>query len=153
MTADPGRDAPVSLVLGVVNHHVTDAARYLVAYRQDSGYAYLLHEPCTPSDELVLEDLGPTILVNARLGTAAALALVQNGRGLDLSTLPGTALESSLEDERQRVAELVATVARWRGFGTSTATKVLHKKRPGLIPILDNQAIFGAYLDPPSPAR
>jgi len=28
------------------------------------------------------------------------------------------------------------------------ATKVLHKKRPGLIPILDNQAIFGAYMNP-----
>src|SRR5919201_822102 len=46
-----------------------------------------------------------------------------------------------------RVAELVAALARWSGFGISTATKVLHKKRPALIPILDNQAIFGAYLD------
>jgi hypothetical protein len=50
----------VSLILGVADHHVTDAARHLIAYRQDSGYAYLLHEPCTPSDRLVLEDLGPT---------------------------------------------------------------------------------------------
>jgi hypothetical protein len=37
-------------------------------------------------------------------------------------------------------------MARWPGFGASVATKVLHKKRPDLIPILDNQAIFGAYM-------
>jgi hypothetical protein len=63
----------VSLILGVADHHVADAARYLVAYRQDSGYSYLLHEPCTSPDHLLLEDLGPTTLVNARFGTAAAI--------------------------------------------------------------------------------
>jgi hypothetical protein len=33
------------------------------------------------------------------------------------------------------------------------ATKTLHKKRPGLIPILDNQAIFGAYMNPLWPGK
>jgi hypothetical protein len=33
----------------------------------------------------------------------------------------------------------------WPGFGASVATKTLHKKRPALIPVLDNMAIFGAY--------
>src|SRR5215475_12931669 len=150
--SDDQRDA-VSLVLGVADHHIDDAARYLLPYRQDSGYAYLLHEPCTPPDRLMLEDLGPTILVNARFGTVAAMSVVQSSAGVDLVALPTCALESSADDERQRVAELVATVARWSGFGTSTATKVLHKKRPSLIPILDNQAIFGAYLDPRWPTR
>jgi hypothetical protein len=84
---------------------------------------------------------------------SSAAAVVQNGSGLDLSTLPAIALELSGDDERQRVAELISTVAHWRGFGTSTATKVLHKKRPTLIPILDNQAIFGAYLKPRWPGR
>jgi hypothetical protein len=149
---DDHRDT-VSLVLGVADHHLANAARYLLAYRRDSGYAYLLHEPCTPPDRLVLEDLGPTLLVNARFGTLAAMSVVQSSAGLDLVALPTRALESSADDERQRVAELVATVARWSGFGISTATKVLHKKRPALIPILDNQAIFGAYLDPRWPAR
>jgi hypothetical protein len=71
--------------------------------------------------------------------------MTNNSASLDLSTLPTRALELSGGSERQQVAELVATVARWSGFGTSMATKVLHKKRPALIPILDNQAIFGAY--------
>ena len=38
-------------------------------------------------------------------------------------------------------------MAQWPGFAASVATKVLHKKRPGLIPVLDNQA-FGAYMNP-----
>ena len=140
-------------MLGVGDHQLADAARYLTAYRQDSGYPYLLHIPCTPPDRLVLEDLGPTILINPRFGTTAAMSLVQHADGLDLAALPSSTLESSTGDERQQVAELVTTVARWSGFGTSTATKVLHKKRAALIPILDNQAIFGAYLDPRWPAR
>ena len=78
---------------------------------------------------------------------------MEYGARLDLSTLPACALESSDADVRQRVAELVATVAHWRGFGTSAATEVLHKKRPALIPILDNPATFGACLDPRWPGR
>jgi hypothetical protein len=37
--------------------------------------------------------------------------------------------------------------------GASLATKTLHKKRPALIPILDNQAIFGAYMNPDWPRK
>lgn len=33
------------------------------------------------------------------------------------------------------------------------ATKTLHKKRPTLIPVLDNQAIFGAYMNPLWPEK
>lgn len=44
-------------------------------------------------------------------------------------------------------------MACWNGFAASVGTKVLHKKRPQLIPILDNQAIFGAYMNPRWPER
>ena len=36
----------------------------------------------------------------------------------------------------------------WPWVGASLATKTLHKKRPALIPVLDNMAIFGAYDEP-----
>lgn len=48
---------------------------------------------------------------------------------------------------------MIAHVAGWEGFAASVATKVLHKKRPRLIPILDNQAIFGAYMNPHWPEQ
>jgi hypothetical protein len=42
-------------------------------------------------------------------------------------------------------------VVAWPGFAASVATKVL--QRPALIPILDNEAIFGAYMRPTWPER
>lgn len=44
-------------------------------------------------------------------------------------------------------------MAQMPGFAASVTTKVLHKKRPDLIPILDNQAIFGAYMNPIWPQK
>jgi hypothetical protein len=55
--------------------------------------------------------------------------------------------------ERQAVASVIGSIASWRGFGASLATKTLHKKRFRLIPVLDNQAIFGAYMNPRWPGK
>lgn len=63
------------------------------------------------------------------------------------------ALEDTTDGERQAVARLIGTIARWPWFGASLATKTLHKKRPALIPVLDNQAIFGAYMNPRWPGK
>jgi hypothetical protein len=41
----------------------------------------------------------------------------------------------------------------WPWVSASLATKTLHKKRPRLVPILDNQAIFGAYMNPRWPEQ
>lgn len=51
------------------------------------------------------------------------------------------------------VAKLIARVATWPWFQAAVATKLLHKKAPALIPVLDNQAIFGAYMAPDWPER
>jgi hypothetical protein len=67
--------------------------------------------------------------------------------------LPDCALEDSDDGERQAVCDVICTVIAWPGFAASVATKVLHKKRPALIPILDNEAIFGAYMSPTWPER
>jgi hypothetical protein len=57
-------------------------------------------------------------------------------------------LEETSAGERAQVASFIAAVTDWEGFAASVATKVLHKKRPKLIPILDNEAIFGVYMNP-----
>src|SRR6266487_857499 len=41
----------------------------------------------------------------------------------------------------------------WDGLAASVATKILHKKRSRLIPILDNEAIFGTYVNPRWPKQ
>jgi hypothetical protein len=76
-----------------------------------------------------------------------------SAHALDLPALPDKPLEQTSEAERQAVAEVAGALAKWPGFAASVATKVLHKKRPRLIPILDNQAIFGAYMNPRWPEQ
>jgi hypothetical protein len=138
----------ITLGAGKLDRHVRRADELLIAYREDDGLRYLNHQAVTPSNELLPEDLAVTILINSQVGPAAFKSVQDLGPDLDLDVLPNKRLEDSTENDRQAIAEVIAEVAGWPGFAASVATKVLHKKRPGLIPILDNQAIFGAYMNP-----
>ncbi len=132
---------------------VDDAPTLLIAYRDDSGADYLDFEPSTPADVLVPEDLAVTILINSRVGPSAFQAVQHRGHELDFASLPAVPLEESSDTDRDRIAEIIAQMAEWPGFAASVATKVLHKKRPATVPILDNQAIFGAYMNADWPNR
>lgn len=132
---------------------VKDATELLIAYRDDSGADYLEFEPSTSPDVLVPEDLAVTILINSRVGPSAFQAVQHRAPELDLGSLPSRPLEDSSDSDRDRVADTIAQMAEWPGFAASVATKVLHKKRPATVPILDNQAIFGAYMNPQWPDK
>src|SRR5438128_2656361 len=93
------------------------------------------------------------MLINSRVAGQAAAAVVKCGATLDLASVPDTPLEHTTREERRRLAELIGTMTTWPWVGASLATKTLHKKRPHLIPILDNQAIFGAYMNPRWPEQ
>lgn len=119
----------------------------------DWGQLYLEFRPATPPDVLLVEDLAATMLINSRVAGQAAAAVLRNGGSLDLGAWPDKPLEETTPDERLGIAELIGTMTRWPWVGASLATKTLHKKRPHLIPILDNQAIFGAYMNPNWPGQ
>jgi Family of unknown function (DUF6308) len=119
----------------------------------DWGQLYLEFKPATPPDVLLVEDLAVTMLINSRVAGQAAASVLRNGSSLDLGALPDKPLEETTADERHRVADLIGTMTSWPWVGASLATKTLHKKRPRLIPVLDNQAIFGAYMNPRWPAE
>jgi Family of unknown function (DUF6308) len=145
----------MNLVLGAgrLDRALADAERLLAGYRNDDGLRYLNYQPTTDPDRLLPEDLAVTILINSRVGAAAFRSAQDQSSALDLGRLPDVALEDSSPADRAAVAALVAEIAGWPGFATSSATKILHKKRPRLIPILDNQAIFGAYMNPRWPEQ
>ena len=132
---------------------VEDAPALLIAYRNDSGTDYLNFEPSTPIDALVPEDLAVTILINSRVGPRAFQAVQKRAHEIDLRSLTAVPLEESTDEGRDRVADTITRMAEWPGFAASVATKVLHKKRPATVPILDNQAIFGAYMNADWPKR
>jgi hypothetical protein len=135
---------------GKLDRVIDDAGRWLLEYRQDDGIFYLNHQPSTPFDRVVPEDMAITALINSVRSLQSLKmclrSIAANARTVDLGILPDKPLEMTDSAERATVAMVIAKVASWNSFAASTATKLLHKKRPNLVPILDNQAIFGAYM-------
>ena len=138
---------------GIIDRKVTDAGALLCRYRGDTGCYYLDYVPATSADELVPEDIAVTLLVNSQVTGRAFRSIQLRAGEINLQSLPNKHLQDTTLQERQTVAEIIAVLATFEGFAASVATKLLHKKRPGLIPILDNQAIFGAYLNPKWPTQ
>jgi len=132
---------------------IPNADVLLGKYQDDTGYDYLDYEPITSADNILPEDLAVTLLMNSRVGWRAFHSLQESGHTIELATLPKKPLEQTSVEERKQVAALITSLAHFSGFAASVATKVLHKKRPALIPILDNQAIFGAYVNPEWPQK
>jgi hypothetical protein len=145
----------MNLVFGAGRHDrtVDQVEDRLIRYRKDVGLDYLDYRPATALDRLYPEDLAVTILISSRVGASAFKSVQLNGPSLHFADLPQVSLETSSEAERDITADFIARMTSWPGFGASVATKVLHKKRPDLIPILDNQAIFGAYMFPLWPGK
>lgn len=141
---------PITLTIGAgqIDRVIPDAAELLRQYRNDTGCLYLDYQPITSLDEIFPEDIAVTLLVNSQVGWRAFQSLQEHGKTIDLSRLPEKPLEETSPEERKEISSLIAEMAQLPGFAASVATKVLHKKRPYLIPILDNQAIFGAYMKP-----
>lgn len=136
---------------GKLDRRVADAEQLLRDWRdqeRDFGQLYLEYEPVTPRDRVVLEDLAVTMLVNSRVEARQAMGFFRNCGSFDLGGLPEKPLGATSEAERADIANLIGVMTSWPGVGASVSTKTLHKKRPELIPILDNMAIFGAYMNP-----
>jgi hypothetical protein len=147
--------APFILTLGAgrIDRVIQHAEVFLRQYRNDTGYDYLDYQPITPIDEIIPDDLAVTLLVNSQVGWRAFRSLQEYGHTIELGNLPKKPLEQTSMEERRQIAVIIARLAEFPGFAASVATKVLHKKRPSLIPLLDNQAIFGAYMNPEWPQK
>lgn len=160
-----GRTAPPGVTLSFVDliygagkldrcvEAVEDLLREWRVREADWGQLYLEFKPATPPDVLLVEDLAATMLINSRVAGQAAAAVLRNGSSLDLAAFPDKPLEETTAGERSRLADMIGTMTSWPWIGASLATKTLHKKRPHLIPVLDNQAIFGAYMNPRWPGE
>ena len=145
----------ITLIVGAgrIDRSIPNAEDLLSQYRKDTGYDYLDYEPITPADKILPEDLAVTLLMNSQVGWRAFQSLQKHGHSIEIATLPIKSLEQTSVEERKQIASVITSLAQYPGFAASVATKVLHKKRPALIPILDNQAIFGAYINPEWPRK
>jgi hypothetical protein len=145
----------VELTVGAtyVDRVIANADDLLRQYRLVTGCWYLDYDSSISKTILTPEDLAVTLLLNSRVSGRAFVSLQKYGPTINLADLPQKPLECTTVEERREVATFIATIATWPGFAASVATKVLHKKRPDLIPILDNQAIFGAYMNKDWPEK
>ena len=111
------------------------------------GPTYFAYSPKTPSDTLLLEDLGVAVLLEGRPQSRAAmeLALLSDDQR-DLRAVPRTALHLSTPGDREAILQAILKLVALPGFASSLATKILHKKRPAAVPILDNRAIYGSLM-------
>jgi hypothetical protein len=93
-----------------VDRRVVDVAALLRDWHEresEAGQPYLVHNPATPRDRLVVEDLAVTMLVNSNVSRRAAWGVHENGASLDLRILPDKALEDTTEQERLAVASVI----------------------------------------------
>jgi hypothetical protein len=129
-------------------HVISGADQYLRAYQsgEDRGHLYLDYQAGTPRDKIVSEDLTLTLMVGS-VGWRAFRSVKERGE-IEIGPLPQKALEETSAEERRQVAAQIGELVQLRGFSVTLASRVLHKKRPALIPILDERAIFGAYMNP-----
>jgi hypothetical protein len=142
----------VELILGGAREHrLVDSEELLEAFRSDPGYPHYTHVPTTPTDTLVPEDLAVSLALNSNAKGVTFVSMMRRSAEANLALLPTNALAETTREEREHLANFLAAICRWPAFGASMATKVLHKKRRALIPVLDNAAIFGTYMNPDWP--
>lgn len=133
----------------VAGHQVTKARSRIEYYDAQvrNGPTYYRYVPVTPADELSLEDLALCVLLEGRPSSRAARRLAElSAVDRDLSDVPSVELHLTTDEERGLIVEAIMRIVRLDGFASSLSTKLLHKKRPRTIPVLDNQAIYATML-------
>ncbi|MFB3879969.1 MAG: DUF6308 family protein [Armatimonadota bacterium] len=109
----------------------------------------------TPADsKLSLMDILISTMMNSRLDTADKVRAVWKGKSGAESRLADIPPDLRLTDEAipwERLSNLFEAFLAIRGVGSAIATKILYKKRPELIPILDSVIVdtLHPFLPPP----
>jgi len=95
-------------------------------------------------DEIEPKDWGVPALLNAAV-PSSALQLVTDQYSTDTANVlrrvrsDWLLFDEDLDGERrERVRKLLEVITKPKGIGRAIATKILHKKRPNLIPIVDS---------------
>jgi Family of unknown function (DUF6308) len=128
---------PVQQALGMLQTYST----WRTIPRYDLGQGYALGGP----NQLIVDDLRRTQVVNSRMPRASYPTWIQHGQSAPWA---GIAPGARLGEPRPAVfnAEMAGADALYHhffrkhsGMATATLSKVLHLKRPGFYPILDSK--------------
>lgn len=166
-TAEP----PTVVLGGRVIADVERLARRFLTCRRETGYDYYSYST-SKTDDVSISDVAVTLGMNSGVTGIAFRTILEHGPAIAevLGAVPtNLALEEGTcgSAELDTMVELVTFTTNVgrnieerrgaglepfpTGIGVSVATKLLHKKRPDLLPVLDNQAIFISYLGEKEP--
>ena len=127
---------------------VANAHERLFAFCR-AEYAYYDAIPSTDANRIEPLDVLVTVAMNSFVNDAAKVRGVHQGIAANvdhlLPTLPENAELLDLDRWREPLRELLHSAIQTRGVLIPVATKVLHRKRRSLIPMLDN-VVLGYYL-------
>ena len=127
---------------------ITEPLARLVAFCVEE-HAFYDAIPDLAPGQVTPIDVAITVAVNSFVNTATKLRSVQRGLALACdpllaTTAPGARLDEP--DGPSAAAALVDAAITVPGVLVPVATKVLHRKRPALVPMLD-QVVLDYYLD------
>ena len=135
---------------------IIDADQKLVAAMR---YEYELYDGIDVRQDsaLTLFDILLSVMMNSRLDTAAKVHTIWDGKRPVEEALSTVPADISLQDENvpwEQLEQLFDAFCGIKYAGPAVTTKILHKKRPKLIPILDRvvQTCIGDFnSEPPLP--
>ncbi len=144
-----GGGAP--LRLGAGEHEVDNIPARIDWYKAQVAFGPMYYSDFpAPSDALGAAELAFGTLLGAwqrpmpRIQTFKSLL---NAGEATIQDIPTTPLGDCSPDQLCALAEGLSSRAySWDGFGVSTVSKVIHRKRRASVPILDRQAVSGAYV-------
>lgn len=110
------------------------------------GPTYYRVPSSTDPDEITVADIGFATLLDGRPSADAAQSIAE--QRVPIGAVPHGPLKGLRPNELNLIAEKTVELCGLHGWGSAVSTKVLHKKRPAAVPVLDSKAIFGSYLDP-----
>ena len=138
--------SPIILRNGMVFDDPLSLARHFI--RKDGSYAAYDEPYVAHNNNFLMTDLMVARKLKSRTGCAVEEAIMHRTPELEKALakiLPESSLLSNSDEipwhALEELFEIMLSISR---VGISVATKVLHKKRPGLIPILDS--VLQSYL-------
>ena len=129
----------------IAGRHTLESVQTLLEQYQlkvSRGPTYYAYRPTTDCNWVTVEDLGLAVLFEGQPRSRAAQTLVDTP--VNVSRIPSIPLHETSEADRAVIVDGIMELVgrRGSGFASSLATKVLHKKRPATVPVLDNAAIY-----------
>ena len=132
---------------GVVDRRLRRSITLLDAYREDEGTRYLSYVPITPPDRLLPEDLAVTVTSSTPAsGIGPSRASRTSARRSISPASPPSRWRTRPRRSETRSQWSSPRSRRGRGSLRALPRRSSTRSAPALVPILDNQAIFGSYM-------